>query len=378
MKKIKFFIIFISIFITVFFIIKYFFYSPDRSKKSKASSPVINLSFDPVNPQLQVGKDFSTSVKIKSNENLLLRGYSLKITFNKNSLDLKKIDFKTGSPSAGLTDDNNNLNQINNQGIIDIIGEFHSATGENLKKDNFLELVNLTFEYKTQGETGLKIDKNQAKFYLISVQTGQLKELVANNDAFFGQGNINITPNTTVVGNVILDLKLKVQGINSRPSDPQMYFNVKLLNENNRQEYQSSGGIFISDDKGIFNGRVGFQIPSIGGRWLVYVKGQYHIQKKICDPNPSEGQPGIYRCSQGNISLKEGYNSFDFSGITLLAGDLDSNGIVDAFDYGLVKNNLGKKDSDTLKKADINRDGIVDTQDFSLILYALSIKTDEM
>lgn len=70
-------------------------------------------------------------------------------------------------------------------------------------------------------------------------------------------------------------------------------------------------------------------------------------------------------------------NNLDFTGITFLVGDINQNGLVDAVDIATVKNNLGKKDIETLKKADLNRDGVVNTQDFSLILFALTTRTDE-
>ena len=69
---------------------------------------------------------------------------------------------------------------------------------------------------------------------------------------------------------------------------------------------------------------------------------------------------------------------YDFSGITLLVGDLpEQDGIVNAYDIGLIINNFGKRDSDILSKADVNMDGIVDTQDYSLVIAALSIRYDE-
>ena len=78
------------------------------------------------------------------------------------------------------------------------------------------------------------------------------------------------------------------------------------------------------------------------------------------------------------IYIAAGQNSFDFSGVLLLSGDIDQNGTVDSVDISFVRNNLNKTDADTLKKCDINLDGKCDTQDFSLVISALSVKVDEM
>ena len=186
------------------------------------------------------------------------------------------------------------------------------------------------------------------------------------------------TPTTTPgSGNVSLGLKLKTQAINKKPEDSKMSFKVKLRKEGQTNLYEAVG-IFDADDQGRWMGKVNYQLNDLSGDWVVYVKGQYHIQKKICDSVPTEDKPGLYRCSYGKIKLNPGENSFDFRGITLLVGDLDGNGVVDSVDFAMVKNNLGKKDAKTLEKADLNRDGIIDTQDFSLILYALSVKVDEI
>ncbi len=187
----------------------------------------------------------------------------------------------------------------------------------------------------------------------------------------------NPIPISPLTGNVSLNLTLRSQGITKKPQDSKMSFKVKLRKEGTT-EIKESTVVFEANDSGKWLGKVNFNINNLTGKWIVFIKGQFHIQKKICDANPTEQKVGLYHCDVGKITFQAGENSFDFSNITLLVGDLDGNGVVDSVDYGLVKNNLGKKDSEILKKADLNKDGVVDTQDFSLILYALSVKTDEM
>ncbi len=193
-------------------------------------------------------------------------------------------------------------------------------------------------------------------------------------------GSISPTPGGTVTGNVRLNLKLKFQGIGKQPASGEnsMTVAVKVKQEGANTSFITSQGTFTADNNGVWSGTVGFNISDVSGKWAVYVKGPQHIQKKICDGAPTESSPGVYNCSNGNINLAAGDNSFDFSKIVLLSGDLNQDGVVDSVDLGMVRNNLGKKDADTLKKADINRDGVVDTQDFSLILSALSVRTDQL
>ncbi len=185
----------------------------------------------------------------------------------------------------------------------------------------------------------------------------------------------------TVTGNVKLNLKLKFQGINKKPVDSlnSMTVSVKQKKPGDTTLIESKG-TFTADDKGVWSGAVGFDMNPVptGGIFTVYVKGAQHIQKKICDNAPSEATPGTYRCGDGKITFAAGDNNLDLTKVTLLVGDLDQNGLVDSIDLGLIKNNLGKKDEETLKKADLNRDGVVDTQDFSLILAALAARTDEL
>lgn len=194
--------------------------------------------------------------------------------------------------------------------------------------------------------------------------------------------NMTVTPITPTLtgtpGNVRLNLKLKFQGILTKPTGSLNSMKVKATII---KEGESSGvgstGTFTANESGIWSGTIGFNLASVTGKYRILIKGPLHLQKKICDSVPSETRAGIYRCPDGNISLVIGDNSLNFSGIMLLGGDLDQNGIVDSIDFGLVKNNLGKTDLAILNKADLNKDGIVNTQDFSLILSALATRTDE-
>ncbi len=174
-----------------------------------------------------------------------------------------------------------------------------------------------------------------------------------------------------------LNLKLKFQGIISKPADEFNSFLVKVTAEAGDGTTTVSGGTFTADSGGIWSGSVPMQLVP-GSDYKIFVKGPMHLQKRICDQTPSETAPGTYHCDNGAIILKAGDDNLDFSGVYQLVGDLpQQDGVVNAYDISLVTNNFGKTDKDTLKLADLNLDGVIDTQDYSLIIAALSVRSDE-
>ena len=197
------------------------------------------------------------------------------------------------------------------------------------------------------------------------------------------QGQPTNTPTETPTQPAVslsLNLKLKFQGISAKPANGlnKIGVTVTVAKDNNKEILNNI--IFTANESGIWTSNAPMlfsQIPP-GTGYYILVKGGKHLQKKICDNNPSESYPGTYHCDRGKITLSDGDNTLDFSKIVLLAGDLpQQDGIVNSYDTSLVRNNLGKTDTHAISLADINLDGVVDTQDYSLIIAALSIRTDE-
>lgn len=178
-----------------------------------------------------------------------------------------------------------------------------------------------------------------------------------------------------------LNLKLKFQGITKKPANTtSMGVTVKVVG-NGIEATTTTPVAFQADDSGIWQPTAPIvfnkTIPA-GTGYAVFVKGDKNTQKKICVSTPTETSGGTYRCTTGGITLSSAVNTLDFSGIILMGGDLPvQDGVVNSYDTTLVRNNLGKKDTNALSIADINKDGIVDTQDYSLIIYALSFRFDE-
>ena len=186
---------------------------------------------------------------------------------------------------------------------------------------------------------------------------------------------------------ITLNLSLTFQGIiqTPAPGENSMSVSVTLAGGPQGQSIPSTG-TFTANSSGKWTGQVAFNDVAIGGSYRVLVKGPKHIQKKVCDTSPTETFPGTYHCGNGNITVSSsGVNTLDFSGIKLLVGDLPAqDGIIDAYDISLVRNNFCTtgnpnvcKDPKLLSEADLNLDGIIDSQDYSLLIASLSVKYDE-
>ncbi len=253
--------------------------------------------------------------------------------------------------------------------------------------------VPVTVKAVSPGEARLKIDystdlpasKTQVvgnvSNYLYSFGTSPVSvdELVFNP----GQG----TP--TVQGNSNLNIKLRFQGITGALADTFKTMPVKITLKKEPNIIVTTSIVnFTVDNNGIWQGVMPVTVEA-GVKYSVLAKGLMHIQKRICDLKPVESTVGSYRCSNPAIILNVGTvaapvaNELDFSGITLLVGDLPlstTNGqdnVSDAADIGYIINNFDKKDTDVQKIGDLNRNGGVDATDFGLIKYALSVKVDE-
>lgn len=359
-----------------------FIFFNQNAPKSKATGETMNLSFSPSTQTATANQDFTVSVLAKPSINTVLRGYKTKVNFDKTKLAFKSIQYKVGVVSAGLGNTTGDVATVNSNGFVDVIGEDTTASGYVSTAVNGAELVSLTFT--ALSTTGASVTMSDSSFYSINADTSLFDgwTVAAQNLDVNGVGPTLTpipTPTGGASGNVNLKMKLKFQGINKLPATGgnSMVVKVKIYKEGVAVPTDGTG-TFTADASGVWSGTVPVNLTAVNGKYKVLVKGPQHIQKKICDSTPSETSPGIYRCSDGNITLAVGDNNLDFSGVVLLSGDLDQNGIVDSVDFGLVKNNLGKTDAATLANADLNRDGVVDTQDYSLILAALAVRTDEL
>jgi hypothetical protein len=194
---------------------------------------------------------------------------------------------------------------------------------------------------------------------------------------------VTITPSPTTIPvdinpqNINLKMKFKIQGVSTLPRiRDSLNFNIALMQD--RSEVKEEIVPFTVQPDGTYIGNKVFEGIDISKKYSLAVKGAKHLNKVVCQNNPSESFPGGYQCSASNIQFGTGDNDIDFSGIYLLAGDIpQQNGIVDSVDISFIRQNFGNTSPDNLRRGDLNFDGIIDTQDYVLIMTALAFKFDE-
>lgn len=178
---------------------------------------------------------------------------------------------------------------------------------------------------------------------------------------------------------VKLDMRLRLQCVVKQPKGTQK-LNVRVgVADGKLKKPLYETAEFTADSQGFWNGSVSFNVPE-GSAYKLLVKGDKHMQKKICDTAPQEDYPGAYRCDKGRVTLKQGTQFVDLSKIILVTGDLppgEQDGISNAKDQSLVRNLIGKTDPESAKLADINFDGVVNAVDHSCMIAALSVRWDE-
>ncbi|QQG44209.1 MAG: hypothetical protein HYW86_05115 [Candidatus Roizmanbacteria bacterium] len=360
---------------------RYVFLEKDVQKTTKASGESVVLSFTPVIITAPPKQEFTVVVKAKPSIDITTRGYSFKVNFDKAKVQLKDIEYKLGVVSNGLGDTKANLAVINEWGAVYVQGEIQKSEGQILTKTEEAEVITLTFVSNSYDPSIITHSPSGDVFYKINADYNLSEVPVAEG----GGANINaqsLLTTTPMNGNIKLNLKLKFQGINSKPEDQFNKMVVKVaLGGSSVTNVIGNPVEFTSDNNGVWSGTTSFNALAGGGYYLL-VKGPKHTQKKICELEPKETSPGIYQCDKGNIiNLVPGENNLNLIGVLLFVGDLPGeggqDGVVNSNDLSLIRNNLGKSDINILNSSDVNLDGIINSADYSLIISALSIKVDE-
>ena len=355
----------------VVFGLNYLFLSGETPIKSRAvDESKVTLWFDPASPAPAANADFIMTAKVKGTAaDVIMRGYDMKYTFDKAKFQVKKIEYKLGTMVADLGNGDADITQINSSGTFHIMGEINTSIGQ-IVTTTGTDVAAVTFTAVSASQASITV---VSKFYTTNA------DYTISENVITAPVSIDVNGGGGVTGSRILNLKLKYQGITTKPADALNSMNIKFkVSGCGLAAPVESTGKFVADNSGIWTGQVGFNLSACTtSNYIVFVKGPRHLQKKICDATPTETAVGTYRCGEGKINIVAGANTFDFSGIVLLSGDIDQNGTVDSADISFIRNNLGKTDAATLAKCDINLDGKCDTQDYSLVIFALSMKVDE-
>lgn len=108
----------------------------------------------------------------------------------------------------------------------------------------------------------------------------------------------------------------------------------------------------------------------------VKIKGPWHLKRKMCQDGQNSRLSETTVCE---IDLKVGdVKVYDFSEYTLLAGDIDKNGVVNTIDLSFIKAVLSLESEIKCGiEGDLNMDGIVNTYDLNLVKDTLVERDSE-
>ncbi len=107
----------------------------------------------------------------------------------------------------------------------------------------------------------------------------------------------------------------------------------------------------------------------------IQVKNQAYLSARMCFNNQSDKVSSSSTC---NLPLTNGA-TYDFSNYSLLPGDLNQDGIVNAFDFSIVKYNINPSaNSSCGQQTDLNYDGIINSFDIAYLKQSLLQTSDEV
>ena len=106
----------------------------------------------------------------------------------------------------------------------------------------------------------------------------------------------------------------------------------------------------------------------------IKIKGPWHLKRKMCQ---NEQKEKLLESTVCDINLNSD-NVYDFSEYTLLSGDIDKNGIINAVDLSNIKQLLNPGAAINCGiYGDLNMDGVVNAFDLNLIKDTLTERDDE-
>ncbi len=347
--------------------------------RSKAEQPKVNITFSEKTGEVAVNQEKAIDVTIQPAD-----------TANKISgIDL---DFKAEGVLT-IASVRNIVNAADGTStLINNLRDESSGTRRTIVMNNDTPTANIPAAYRVRvvvkatqaGQGKLKVKKGSGEYQMVGPVTGYFYDLgTVDEGAFTFSGNVNGTPTPTPTlpagsGNATLNFKVKFQGITSKPENiPNLRVRIFIPSLLVDPFFVD----FVANNDGTWSGSKNLTV--IPGSYGIAIKGPKHLQKKICTNKPTESETGKYICPAGLLSsdrlvtLTTGNNDLDFTGITLLAGDLNQDGVINSTDLTIVRNNIGKNDLEARGAADINLDGVVNGQDFSLMIFSLSNRYDE-
>lgn len=330
-----------------------------------AQQSPLQIQFSPNNATLKTGDEQIITLRLESPEKI-------------SALDLK---FST-SGSLEITDfrdsltTNNNLNPFEYKLVKESVQTPEASyifTTANLPTS-----VTLYIKIKGSitGESKLTIDYNNSQ---VTNGNGSLLQIQPNQSAAFSLNQTQSSPNFIDPNSLpslnypssaaIVNLKLKLYG-----ALPKAVTNLKGTivavgrNGDSKNETQPEQINLSQNPDGTFSGKAAFPNFKDGTKFSLMIKVDKYLLRRICDASPFEAKPSEYTCKDPSLTIRQGDNSFDFSKVSLLPGDLGLiDGVLNGYDLSIVRNNLGQSSKESTALADLNYDGIVNDKDFEII-----------
>lgn len=335
-----------------------------------AQQPKLNTLFSPATGDLKINDEKIIGLSISSDSKI--SGFDLKFTTNG---PLSVTDF-TGEPEF-----DNNLNPFDSKQIKEeILGSssrvayVFTAPFENLPKSVTLYLK---IKGALQGKGEVALDYNNSQVLSGSGQTFQITPLSGSynlnpnqsSSAFIDPSSLpQVTyPDTTAIVNI----KTKLYGAGTNPNE-KIKATAVAVGRIGGGKYETTPQIFelTPNSDGTYSGTVAFPDFKDGNKFSLMIKADKYLLRRICNPDPAESKVGGYICREPNLTIRKGGNSFDFSKVSLLPGDLGlTDGVLNGYDLAVVRNNLGKNEAEAVALADLNLDAIVDLKDFTIIEF---------
>lgn len=185
------------------------------------------------------------------------------------------------------------------------------------------------------------------------------------------------TPTQLPENSLSVNLTMKFQGIKSSRLSTKTMSGVKVqLAKGTGKTAQDSLPQFISvkvGTDGLWHGSVVFPNVKSTDTYAILIKGPKHLQKRICQNNPTEKTQGAYECVGGEIKLDAENKDITTSGITMMTGDIGlQDSILNAYDLSFIQNTIQKTGKNVSADADVNYDGKVNKIDYDLVRYSLT------
>jgi len=176
-------------------------------------------------------------------------------------------------------------------------------------------------------------------------------------------------------GSVSLNLKVKLQGVTSKPKTAQL-LKFKFVLKNSENNKQQKGVNLRVNENGLFSGKANFDKIAPGNNFQLLIKGPKHVQKRFCTLTPEKAD---YHCSiNEGFVLSTGENEADLSAVPLFTGDLpEQDGILNSKDVSTLKDCIKERSEACIEKTDVNYDGVTNGVDLSLLFKAMATKYDD-